>query len=456
MLKTHFIGRGGRKHIDRTFSRIVKQPAWILAVVLFLAGCVEEPKPVQQGPKLVKMQTLVAENFLEARTFPARVEAAQEADLSFRVSGPLKELPVQAGQEVKKGGLIAKIDQRDFLTRVESVQSSLDGARAELAAMRKGARDEEINQLKAQIDAAQAKYDDAKTDYDRFKTLLAEKVVSQSEFDQKEARYKVADSNLKAAKEALRAGETGARKEDVDAKEADIRRLESQFKEARDALKDTELVAPFDGNVARIMVDNFEDVQAKQPIVHLQNLTELHIVVDVSESDLARVGAQGGKSMGEIVETAKPRVIFDGYPDDDFPAYFKEFETEANPETQTYKLTLVMSKPNIRVGPGMSATVKGEKRLKGITKPGDFLVLASALDSDASGNPRIWVYDPKTSKATPFLVVMSEMEKDSVWIIEKKKGELKELKAGMIIVVSAVSLLDKEMEVKPMPDYGEI
>ena len=186
MLKIHFVGRGDLSALGRAYCGLWRGLAWIFAAAMILVGCAEEPVPVKQGPKLVKMQTLVSENLLEARTFPARVEAAREADLSFRVSGPLKELPVQAGQEVKTGNLIAKIDQRDFKTRVESVQSSLDGASAQLKAMRV-ARPEEINQLKAQVDAAQAKYDDAKRDYDRFKTLLAEKVVSQAEFDQRDS-----------------------------------------------------------------------------------------------------------------------------------------------------------------------------------------------------------------------------------------------------------------------------
>ena len=239
----------------------------------------------------------------------------------------------------------------------------------------------------------------------------------------------------------------------MDAKLADIRGLESQLKEAKDALKDTNLVAPFDGQVARIMVDNFEDVQAQQPIVRLQDLTELHVVLDISESDLARVGAQGEMENRKIVEKVKALVTFDGYPDRSFSAFFKEFETEADPQTQTYRLTLVMPKPNILVRSGMNATVTGEKRVEGIKRPGDFLVPASAVDSDSSGGSRVWVFDPKTSKVSPKSVTMSEMEKDGVWITMKQEGDLK---AGMVIAISAVSLLDAGMEVKPMPDYGEI
>jgi multidrug efflux pump subunit AcrA (membrane-fusion protein) len=67
-----------------------------------------------------------------SRKFPGRVQAYRRADLSFKVSGRLKELPAEEGALVKKGQLLAKLDPRDFETQVQSARAQLAKAKAAL------------------------------------------------------------------------------------------------------------------------------------------------------------------------------------------------------------------------------------------------------------------------------------------------------------------------------------
>ena len=79
-------------------------------------------------------------------------------DLSFQVSGPLVSLPVDVGSKVKKGDVIAAIDPRDFQAALDTNQGNLERAKANLLAMERGARPEEIEQLKAAVAQAEASY----------------------------------------------------------------------------------------------------------------------------------------------------------------------------------------------------------------------------------------------------------------------------------------------------------
>ena len=96
-----------------------------MGVSVVLSGCgrkeVVERAPVVRAVKVVT----VGGDSAQTRTFPGRVEASDQVDLSFRVGGPLIEFPVLEGDLVSKGQLAARIDPRDYRIR-------LDAARAEV------------------------------------------------------------------------------------------------------------------------------------------------------------------------------------------------------------------------------------------------------------------------------------------------------------------------------------
>jgi len=121
----------------------------LLAVVSLLSfwGCGKETQEVA-AVRPVKILTLGAVSRSEGRTFPGTLRAAERAQLSFRVSGPLIQLPVKEGQQVKKGQLLAQIDTPDFETRVKNLEANLATLRADRRAMDR-ARPEDIRRLEA-------------------------------------------------------------------------------------------------------------------------------------------------------------------------------------------------------------------------------------------------------------------------------------------------------------------
>lgn len=401
-------------------------------VFLFSACGKEEEMPTPEVVRPVKMITITAGLGLTKRSFPGKVQASKEVDLAFKVSGPLIDLPVKEGQELKKGDLVAKIDPRDFKTELDKIDSSLGEARAKLRAMLAGARPEDIKVLEAEIKAAEARALNAEQQYIRYKDLFIQQQVSKADFDKFKSERDVARAQLNTAKQNLDTGKKGARKEDVEAMKSNIKGLEAQRKGTQDALMDTRLRAPFAGFIATRFVDNFQEVQAKQPIVSLQDVSSVEIDINVPELLVAR-----GKRHGDITAEA----AFAAVPGKQYPLSVKEFATAADPKTQAYKVTLLMLQPeDANILPGMTASVTITRSAETDTT---ISIPATAVFADETGASHVWVFNPddQTVKLRPVTTGNLTGSEN----IQIDAG----LETGDIIAIAGVSLLREEMKVRP-------
>ena len=91
-------------------------------------GCGSEPEP--KPPRRVKTMQVLDASSLSTREFPGRADPGQEVNLSFRVGGPLIELPVNVGDRVEAGTLVARIDPTDYESAVKGVEAELQMAQA--------------------------------------------------------------------------------------------------------------------------------------------------------------------------------------------------------------------------------------------------------------------------------------------------------------------------------------
>jgi len=136
-----------------------------------MAGCGGGEETAEQAPVIrpVKVMTVGGAAGGGELTFPGRVAAGQQVDLAFRVGGPLIALPVQEGEKIAKGQVVARIDPRDFSIRVDSAQAQFDKAEADIERLsalyeKDAASKAQLDQARAARDVARAALDDAKAD----------------------------------------------------------------------------------------------------------------------------------------------------------------------------------------------------------------------------------------------------------------------------------------------------
>ena len=134
-------------------------------IVLLLSFCDPKTEEVKKEvAKPVKTMTLDTPEEIEIKKYPGKVEANEDAVLSFQVSGNLIEFPIEKGQDVVKGDLIAKIDPIDYKLKYNEAKSIFD--ERELSLGRTAALLKKGYAPQAQYDKEKASYDVAKASLD--------------------------------------------------------------------------------------------------------------------------------------------------------------------------------------------------------------------------------------------------------------------------------------------------
>jgi RND family efflux transporter MFP subunit len=251
----------------------------------------------------------------------------------------------------------------------------------------------------AKLDSAEAKLQHAVAERDRAKILFDKGVKPKAEYELRERLYDVA------------AAETA---------------------QARKALEDTVLVAPFAGVLARKLVSDFRNVQAKEPVLVVQDDSSFEIKVSVPERDLA-TGAARRPTLEEITARVRPRVVLSALQDREFPARLTELAEVADPTTRTFEATFAFARPeNATVLGGMTAKIAIEipppPGVSGIVVP------AAAVVSASDPEPFVWVVDPGTMQVSKRVVEVGTMTGSEVRVLAG-------LAAGDQVVVSGVHQL---------------
>ena len=260
----------------------------------------------------------------------------------------------------------------------------------------------------AEFDRVRARRNAARADYERNQTLYERDAISLRDLEVVRRQYEVTEASLRQAEKAV---------------------------------ADTRLLAPFDGRVAGRMVENFENVRAKQPVVMFLDDSTLEIKASFPETDFLRLNRAGGTA--RMTEELAPRVEISAAPGTLIPAYIKEMRSTADPVTRTFEITLGFDAPEgLAVASGMTAKLivqlpAGES--------GRQLVPAVAVVADDEGNPRVWVFDGETGAVTARQVAVGALTGDLIEIL----GGLDD---GERIAIQGASNLREGMRVRPQGD----
>ncbi|RMG45479.1 MAG: HlyD family efflux transporter periplasmic adaptor subunit [Acidobacteria bacterium] len=289
-----------------------------------------------------------------------------EVDIAFKVPGRLVELTVDEGDEVKKGMVVARLDQEQLLRQrdraravlraaqsrlaqlrtaiqfqKETVQgqialrrAELDQAMARLRELEAGSRHQEIERARAAVDRARSVFERAKKDWDRAQVLYENDDISTAQFEQTKMQFESARAQLEEAEQRLALIEEGPRQEQIDAAraqvararaslrlaeaqrleirrkeqeletvKAEIRRARAELAVIESQLADTVAVSPVDGVVLVKAAEVGEVLAAGTPVITVGDWDHPWLRGYINEPDLGRV------KLG-----ARVRVTTDSYP----------------------------------------------------------------------------------------------------------------------------------------------
>ncbi len=243
--------------------------------------------------------------------------------------------------------------------------------------------------------SAKVELQNTRTEYQRSKSLYENRqAVSRAQFDEVTMRYNLAKNKLQ---------------------------------EAERSLTDTFLRAPFDGIVSRRLVDNHVVVQANETIVSIHDLTNMEVAIDVPESMMVERGSD------YRVQAHVPR-----HPNTAFDLSLKTFETEPDPATRTYGVTLSFDDLQGKaILPGMNVRVHTYQSVS--EAPLSAPITAITPDNQA----KQYVWEVKSdNKVEKRFVETGSLSNDRVQILSA-------LEEGEQLVVSGTNSLSEGMLVRP-------
>jgi len=280
---------------------------------------------------------------------------AHESLLSFKVQGRIVELPVEEGQWVEEGQVLARLDAADFRQQVALDEAAVRVRESELALAVAGSRRQEIEAAEQVLLDAEADLQQKQLDFDRARNLHKEEVISDQARDLAETALKRAQAARENARQRLDAIREGTRQEEIAVARANVNAARERLELSRVNLGFTELRAPRAGVITVRQAELGEVMTPGSPVVTLADLDNVWLRAYVPETDLGRI------RWGQPA-----RLRTDTYPGKDYTGRIsfiadkaeftpKSIQTYKERVTLVYRIKIDVHNANHELKPGMPA-----------------------------------------------------------------------------------------------------
>ncbi|MEO0849239.1 MAG: efflux transporter periplasmic adaptor subunit, partial [Cyanobacteria bacterium J06648_1] len=260
-------------------ATIIRKPRWLwLGVFVILIGgtviwrslssskesTVEVTDNVEQARLSVKTVTANLEPIQAWSYGDGYVSAIVKKHLTFQTDGTIDYLKkidgrdLREGDRVSKGELLARVDRRKYDADITVAAAGQIEAQNQVLNAVASLKQAEESLAQAQTDLEKAKTDEAfaQADFTRYQALAAQGAVEQRQVDVKETEYKNAQAAVRATEAGVRSmkAQVAAAQTQVETAEAGVNSANARLAQTNVDSEDTELIAPFDGVIARLNI----------------------------------------------------------------------------------------------------------------------------------------------------------------------------------------------------------
>jgi HlyD family secretion protein len=322
--------------MKRRLSLLIVLAAVIAAGVYFYPHLTEKSRPENQ------------------LTLSGNIEA-HESLVSFKVQGRIVDLPVEEGQSVETGTLLARLDDADYRQKVRIDEANVHVRESNLALLLAGTREQELKASEQTMLDAQADLQQKKIDYDRAQRLFGNDEVSAQDRDLAETARKRAEATFLAAQQRYNQAVEGSRKEDIAIARANVTEAGATLGLSRVNLDYTTLLAPAAGVITVRQAELGEVVVPGTPVVTLADLDHIWLRAYIAEPDLGRI--RWGQDATVTTDSYpgkqyRGRISFISSTAEFTP---KSVQTYKERVTLVYRIKIDVDNPNHELKPGMPA-----------------------------------------------------------------------------------------------------
>jgi len=279
-------------------------------------------------------------------------------NVSANAFGKITKLFVREGDHVKKGQLLAQLENVQSSADVAATRASLEAARTDAIAAAAALKTAQANLARSQADD-----DRAKLDWVRAQGLYKDALIAKADYDAKKASWEAAEAGI-----AQSQAQIAQSRAQLDSAQGRITQNQANLRRVTDVLDKTYYFAPYDGLVTNLPVREGETVvigiqnSPGSTLMTIANMSIITAEVKVDETDIVNV------QLGQPAE-----VTIDAIPNQSFKGIVTEIgnnavvrstgvstsqQTIASEEAKDFKVVVTLSKPPDNLRPGLSTTAK--------------------------------------------------------------------------------------------------
>ena len=276
-----------------------KCPEWRVAMAasvvwaLVAAGCgkhegeEEKPKPVVS----VKVAKAEVEQIRLAVKAPATLWPREQANISARITAPIRELRVRKGDSVQRDQVLVVLENRDILAQRQEAVASLADAEANLQKTTAGTLPTDIEHARGQVETTQAALNQAQKVYDRRAALFQEGAIPERELLQSQTELAQARTNYQVAVRSLELLKTQSGEKDIAIARSRVEQARARLANVEAQLRFTELRSPFAGTVTDQLQYPGDLAQPGTPTFTVMDLSVMNARAQVPEAEIGRIRA---------------------------------------------------------------------------------------------------------------------------------------------------------------------
>lgn len=341
-----------------------------------------------------------------------------QANIMSKVSAPVRRIPVNRGDHVKAGQLVAELENRDLAAAVADSRAQYDQAQANYRTTTAATMPEDLTKAQADVQSASQSLDAAKRVYESRQQLLREGAIARKLVDDAKVTLVQAQSQFETAQRHLQSLQTVGRTEQVKGAQAQVDSAKARYQSADAQLSYTEVRSPISGVVSDRPIYPGEIAAAGAALLSIVDISQVvaRANVPVEQAAFMKIGQTAAVSTSNAEVTGKVTVVS--------PA--------VNPNTTTVEVWIQAANPGEKLKPGTTVHVAVHTE----TIQNAVLVPVAALLSSDEGGQRVMVVG-KDSKARERQVDIGVRDADQVQI-------LKGVSAGdEVVTVGGLGLEDK-------------
>jgi len=415
----------------------------IVVLLVIAAGVFASVKYSQRGIVTVQTGRVVRQDLASIVTASGEIKPKNYINIGANAQGDLTEILVKEGDHVRKGQLLARIENVQPEADVVAQKATLASAEADAAASEAAQKASETNvdTMVATIEQAKADLEKAQDDFKRGTELYNQHLIAKQDFDQRKATYDgmkagvaVAEARMAQAKAQLaQAAATTA------SSQRRVAQIRANLTRYTDVLKKFDSYAPLDGVVTNLPVRVGESVvqgiqnSAGSTIMTIADMSVITSEVKVDETDIVNVQLN---QPADVTIDAMPNQVFKGHVIEigntaivRSTGLAASQSTTSNQEAKDFKVVVALDNPPGDIRPGLSSTAKitTATRAQSLTIPIQALTVRQKGDLE----PKPKGAKPTTEKLTPAQEKARKEEVQGVFVVANGKATFKKVETGI-------------------------